>query len=281
MLDGVTHEDTFDTRSSGFTHASAAGIASQKLWAAAVHKPWLGQDKDLAGDLGEQATRSQLLCPLFSLLENTVLIQDNVNKLLWNAKKFTDYKIVCDGKTIPVHKAILCSASLIFDAACSGNFKETDGTYHVQDFPLYAVRRMLEYIYTGTYSEDRQDGDGKPATFPSKSKLHITMFTIGDRFMIAGLVNHACHELARMFDRQSDVEDFSRAVRDVYKITPHKSSKLLRGTVVEIAARMMGHHPCEKLDFDSLMSDCPDFVGDLAKRLFSCVRMSSSDLDLD
>lgn len=36
---------------------------------------------------------------------------------------FTDFKILCDGVDLGVHKVILCSQSPVFRAACTGNFR--------------------------------------------------------------------------------------------------------------------------------------------------------------
>jgi BTB/POZ domain len=50
-------------------------------------------------------------------------------RLLMLSDKYSDLKIVCGGREIHVHRAVMCLHSPFFDAACGGNFKERRAGY--------------------------------------------------------------------------------------------------------------------------------------------------------
>ncbi|KAG5952525.1 hypothetical protein E4U53_000658 [Claviceps sorghi] len=202
--------------------------------------------------------------------------KDFQNRLLsmLKSKKFVDYEIVCEGETIPVHKVIFCAASPVFDTACSMQFKpttywqqEANGTYHMDDSPLWAVRCMVEYMYSGDYDEKRHSqGDVGKAT-----ELHVTMSVLGDRYLIPGLERQASIKFRKMlYGRNMDVTAFIRSARCVYNSTPHTVADF-RDTVVKLAIvkhrRQLLSKEVKPL-YDSLISDCPDFASDL---LASCL----------
>ncbi|KAG6001846.1 hypothetical protein E4U21_003774 [Claviceps maximensis] len=178
--------------------------------------------------------------------------RDGLLKMLIS-KKFADYEIQCEGETIHVHKVVLCSASPVFDSACSMSFK--------------VVRCMLEYIYSGDYKErgNSQDDDGKA------SELHINVFALADRYIIPGLKECARVKLSAVFSRKSwDTTGFVRSVKQVYRTTPQTATEL-RDLVVQIAAlnkaRLLS--PDEKPLYDALILDCPEFASDLLTKLMS------------
>lgn len=46
----------------------------------------------------------------------------NLSSLLTSGK-FSDLRLVCEGREFSVHKAVLCSQSRVINAACEGNFE--------------------------------------------------------------------------------------------------------------------------------------------------------------
>lgn len=46
----------------------------------------------------------------------------NLSSLLTSGN-FSDLKLMCEGREFPVHKAILCSQSRVFNAECEGGFE--------------------------------------------------------------------------------------------------------------------------------------------------------------
>ncbi|KAG6041789.1 hypothetical protein E4U41_002001 [Claviceps citrina] len=197
-------------------------------------------------------------------------------KLLEN-KSYVDYEIACNGESIPVHKVMLCAASPVFHAACSTSYKrrpdrllkhqEANGTYTIDDFSPSEVRYMVEYIYSGSYKEEDTGADDYEAV----ARLHLTMFAIGDRYIIDGLKGCALRKLDAMLRRRRgiDVAVFLDCVREVYATTPSTQSAL-RSLVVHRAACEYGEclvSPETKPLFNSLTSECPDFKNDLLQYL--------------
>merc|ERR1712032_1057896 len=69
----------------------------------------------------------------------------------WKARKFCDAEIVCAGVRTPVHRATLCAASVVFDAAFSSRMVEGESSaYEVKDKSPAAVEAMICYMYTAS-----------------------------------------------------------------------------------------------------------------------------------
>lgn len=76
----------------------------------------------------------------------------NVAEQAWKQRKFTDASIICEDERIPVHRAMLCAASSVFDAAFCSNLDEgKTATYEVKESSKGAVEAMLRFIYTGLH----------------------------------------------------------------------------------------------------------------------------------
>ncbi|KAK5996373.1 hypothetical protein PT974_01707 [Cladobotryum mycophilum] len=81
--------------------------------------------------------------------------------------KYSDLKIVCDGKEYLVHKAILCPRSSFFAAACDGPFKESKtGIVELNDDDPEAVELMVYWFYHLDYPKI-DDTTGNPQAIRS------------------------------------------------------------------------------------------------------------------
>mmetsp|Transcript_27857 Transcript_27857/g.86745 ORF Transcript_27857/g.86745 Transcript_27857/m.86745 type:complete len:274 (+) Transcript_27857:49-870(+) len=73
-----------------------------------------------------------------------------VQERVWKQRKFTDAEVVCGGVHMAVHRATLCAASPVLDAAFSSSMAEgKNSLYEIKDSTPEAVEAMLCYIYTG------------------------------------------------------------------------------------------------------------------------------------
>ncbi|KAL1849678.1 hypothetical protein Daus18300_013179 [Diaporthe australafricana] len=71
---------------------------------------------------------------------------------LLTSGKFSDLKLLCEGREFAVHKAILCTQSRVISAACEGNFEESrTNVIKIEEFDADTVQRMLEFLYSGDY----------------------------------------------------------------------------------------------------------------------------------
>ncbi|KAG5926580.1 hypothetical protein E4U42_003145 [Claviceps africana] len=219
-----------------------------------------------------------------------VFAHTGLNRALMRARHegvFVDYEFECEGTKISVHKAVICSQSPVFMAACSGPFKETQGTYHIKDFSLTHVRCMVDFLYTGTYAARKLPaGTGStkittknPSTSTSTApdekwntddpELHAIMFALGDKYLIDDLKN-----CAKSFYRGSlahgatTVEAFLRSVREIYTRTTdelHHGHELRRAAITAGLQRFgtaMVSDECRSL-CDDVLGECPAFGSDM------------------
>ncbi|SMY28429.1 unnamed protein product [Zymoseptoria tritici ST99CH_1A5] len=70
-------------------------------------------------------------------------------------QKYADLEVHCEDQIFRVHRAVVCSASPVMAAQCDGGPKH-DGVTTISDHDVdaRAMNRMLQYMYTGTYSLD-------------------------------------------------------------------------------------------------------------------------------
>ena len=93
----------------------------------------------------------------------------NIGKLLQNGE-FSDFKIVCQGKILPVHRSILsCSSSVFHPMLTNDTLENQTGQLTIEDMEPDIVEEMVSYIYTGTV----KDLDNKA----------MDLFVAADRFV--------------------------------------------------------------------------------------------------
>ncbi|QGA16299.1 hypothetical protein EYB26_003966 [Talaromyces marneffei] len=72
--------------------------------------------------------------------------------------KYSDLTLECDGETFAVHKAIVLTQSVVLEKACQAHWKEgKDNVIQITEFDVRTVRRMVEFLYTGDYDQDKPE----------------------------------------------------------------------------------------------------------------------------
>ncbi|KAG6041790.1 hypothetical protein E4U41_002002 [Claviceps citrina] len=223
--------------------------------------------------------------------------QSGLNRALMRARQdgaFVDYELECEGTKVPVHKAVICSQSQVFMAACTGPFKEAEGTYQIRDFSLQQVQCMIEFLYTGTYTVPKKLPPSAKTTTEGSANananakgnananvhdrwstetddpvLHAVMFALGDKYLINDL--KSC---ASVFYRQSlyrhttDEEAFLRSVREIYTRTTDElqHGRELRRAAIKAGLQKFGtamvSGSCRSL-CDEVLRACPAFGSDI------------------
>ncbi|KAJ0413315.1 hypothetical protein BJY00DRAFT_63753 [Aspergillus carlsbadensis] len=64
----------------------------------------------------------------------------------------SDLAIICQGKTLPAHKIVVCPRSKYFKTACFGGFKEAKEPIHLDGTDPVLVEKVLEFLYTDSYT---------------------------------------------------------------------------------------------------------------------------------
>lgn len=85
---------------------------------------------------------------------------------------------------------------------------------------LPTIKRMVDYLYTGNYSEK---SNTKPEDSPvdtSILSLHVTMFALANKYDIKGLEILSANRYSKVLSQNQDVRDFLQSVPDVYRLTP-------------------------------------------------------------
>jgi hypothetical protein len=82
-------------------------------------------------------------------------------KNLLTTGEYSDFEIVCEGKTFKVHKAIICPRSEYFKKAVSFGKEAEENKITLQEDEVEMIEYMLQYLYEGDYT--------LPAPAPSAS----------------------------------------------------------------------------------------------------------------
>ncbi|RFN52867.1 amino acid transport protein gap1 [Fusarium flagelliforme] len=93
--------------------------------------------------------------------------------------KYSDLTIECGEDSYTVHKAIICTRSPFFAARCDGDSKEAkSGVIKLPDDDPVAVKMVIRYLYTGTYTSPSTSAsarfNGEP--FQASPNLFVSAF---------------------------------------------------------------------------------------------------------
>ncbi|KJZ79990.1 hypothetical protein HIM_00704 [Hirsutella minnesotensis 3608] len=67
---------------------------------------------------------------------------------------FSDLTISCNEEDFKVHKSVVCTHSKVIEAALLGDFEESrTNVIKMDSFELETVKRFIEFMYTGNYSD--------------------------------------------------------------------------------------------------------------------------------
>lgn len=174
--------------------------------------------------------------------------------------KFSDFTILCDGKEYHVHRCFIAPQSKYFECACAGMFKEgAECKIELKEDQAAMVDRMVHYFYNFDY--DDSDISHTAPKMRSSLRIHVQMYSLGDKYDIPGLRTLALEK----FKNASSVSAGSWSVlaQATYEINKAKlpecdtsfrdlmvNAWLLTGCATEISKK----HP---KGFASLMSSAP------------------------
>ena len=90
---------------------------------------------------------------------------------MFNDTRYSDAAVIIHSKKLPVHKSVICTQSEYFEMAFQEAFIEgSSGVLTFDKGSGAAHWRVLEYLYTGDYSDDlSQDFEGAVESEPRRS----------------------------------------------------------------------------------------------------------------
>ncbi|KAG6986521.1 multicopper oxidase abr1 [Physcia stellaris] len=130
---------------------------------------------------------------------------------LYGSEEYSDLTIICGDSKFKVHKAIVCTQSKFFAAACRNNYiEDRTSTIELHEETDYLVQAMIQFLYTtrcqiSNYEErkrghcDHPEGEAHSCNDPSCHRwiygFDIALYTMGDKYDIPGLRIYACLRL--------------------------------------------------------------------------------------
>ncbi|KAH7625221.1 hypothetical protein SMAC4_12941 [Sordaria macrospora] len=167
-------------------------------------------------------------------------------KGLYSSGEYSDLVISCGGREYHVHRAIVCTQSEFFSAACRGSFKEAqEGKIDLPEDDPRLVHIMVHYLYHFDYDVQLQqersgfdglemDGYGTNVNGPVADTLltHAKIYALAEKYLVRGLKAVALRKFKAAATVSLDIDDFLGAALVVYESTI-EDDRGLRDVVVE------------------------------------------------
>ncbi|KAJ5663392.1 hypothetical protein N7507_004123 [Penicillium longicatenatum] len=231
--------------------------------------------------LQQYARKTQEPSSLSSPLQDTDVIVGIIKSAHLNTKH-SDMTIICQGKTFPAHKLVVCPRSKYFDRACDGRFKEAGGLIHLDDKDPILIEKVLEFLYKGMYTIPPRLAQGKipPAdSVAGRSAYYFKarLYAEADYFMIDDLKRNILESFRESFlggyngsfqvpaSLVVDGDTFAETIEEIY--STRADYRELRKVVMENVKGNLyflrrGSSP---MISSKLMKSNPDFTYDLCE----------------
>lgn len=149
------------------------------------------------------------------------------------------------------------------------------------------VRRMIEFMYTGDYSENLAEPAEDEQSI-SPFSIHFGVFALADMYLVGELRALSVTKYGIALKRSSDYTGFLQSVDDMYKLTPHTARELREKAIAftrdvlprylkqpielltdyekeSLKASRVGKYPspAHRVLFEDLLAVVPEFARDL------------------
>lgn len=143
------------------------------------------------------------------------------------------------------------------------------------DESIPVVKKMLDYLYTGDYSEfiDDSPTDVSPKVphfSISALQLHAQLFTLGDKYCIPELCDAAMGKYLDRIVGHFDLFEYLDSIPDVF-FSPLKTNTGLKKFAVCVSRDKLGFHLRDKsvrAKYDSIAAQVPEFVKETLDAFF-------------
>ncbi|KAJ5247214.1 hypothetical protein N7468_002197 [Penicillium chermesinum] len=117
-------------------------------------------------------------------------------------------------------------------------------TFHMPDETIVLVKKMIDYVYTGDYSDlldsptDNPVDPKEPLPPISVLQLHAQIFILGDKYCIAELCDTAVEKYLTRIEEQFDPLEFLDSLPDVF-FTELEKNMELRTAAIRISRQRL------------------------------------------
>lgn len=208
---------------------------------------------------------------------------------------FSDFKIVCGSTEFNVHRVIISAHSKNFDRLCTGPFIESEKRQVVlHDDSDTTILALVQYCYSFDFNTSSASpkaamhGLSEPWEGGARLRHLSAVFTAADKFAVFGLKDLA-HDKFKAAMRPFTPGGVSRAVellppalldaiQHVWQEGPPSDDRLRK----HILQRLLQDEKqvlasCNRMAFDKVMQDVPQFACDLFHATSGVTMMMSSE----
>ncbi|GAB7364988.1 hypothetical protein MBLNU230_g5771t1 [Neophaeotheca triangularis] len=186
---------------------------------------------------------------------------------------FSDMTIRCDGEEFPVHRIVVCGMSSVLDALCKINMRESkENVIDHDEFDATTVKRMLQYMYTSTYTlEDEIFDIDDPNTANDILLVHVRVYAIADYYDVLSLRLQARSRFVKQAEDCPQVEGFVNVVKEIYRRTNDRDEDL-RPALHTIALDNIDSLRTDPAFVKGLVEDgaTQGFAGEMVLRISEC-----------
>jgi len=134
---------------------------------------------------------------------------------------FVDLTLEHEEARFEVHRVIVCSQSKVIHKACTLEFEDKSAkSFPMVDISRTEVEKLIDFFYTGSYTEDIDDAVDDEMKDISALRLHAKMFANGDRYDIPVLMEVAQQNFSMRCKEEWSSEEFLASIKEVYETTP-------------------------------------------------------------
>merc|ERR1712096_46349 len=121
----------------------------------------------------------------------------SVNLKISEDKSFTDFCVICNGKSFPCHKVFLVARSSVFKRMIEGNMKEAqEGTVEFENCSETIAEHFVKFFYTGLVEEEVLKENA------------ASFLDLGEKYDLVGLKALAEHAMIANLDKDNMVSFF-------------------------------------------------------------------------
>lgn len=228
---------------------------------------------------------------------------------LWQSEEYSDFTIACGAKIFKVHKAVICTQSNYFKAACKPEFQASrnnelvglhayqssiqegsTGTIKLKEDDETRVEAMIEFLYTQSYTNaegkpDKQCGHDESHTHTFSDiecilwpfGLSIDMYVLADKYDIVSLRQYACSRLEYLLQRSPTSSSWEEEMSVLEHAYQHsRPDEGLRQVVINYIVSKTENNCCVAFEgitaaknFYSIIRNMPDVSEALIRSLTS------------